>query len=52
MVDRLELAHLDEPDPHVLGSRGEDALPVLLRLAQDLGEGDRGGTKCGSILAC
>ena len=36
VVDGLQLAHLDEPDPQAVGGRCQDALAVVLCLDQDL----------------
>lgn len=36
VVDGLELAYLDEPHPETLGGQGEEALTMLLGLAQNL----------------
>ena len=36
MVDRLDLAYLDEPDLDVLGGSHQDAVTMVLRLTQNL----------------
>ena len=47
VIDRLDLAHLDEPLLDVLGGRHEDAVTVVLRLTQHLARTHIGGYREG-----